>query len=487
MRNSDDVDRRYRRRMTLLTLSATELMRGYRRHAFSPVDVIREVNTRISALNPVLNAFTTLAPDEAERTARECEQALMRGDPRPLLGVPIAVKDLIDTAGLRTTYGSSMFADHVPSHDAQVVKKLKASGAIIVGKSATHEFAWGFTTANPHYGPTRNPWDCTRIPGGSSGGSAAAVAAHLVPVAIGTDTGGSIRLPAAFCGIVGLKPTYGRVNLQGVFPLAPSLDHVGPLARDPADLQLLLSVIGGFSERDIDHTTDDLSLRPLIGTRVGIAESLHQPAPCAASHAVWREACRILGDAGATIVDLDPLRLPDAVGIFAATQLAEALHVHRRVGLYPSRADEYGGDVRMRMERAAKITFDAYLNAVTDRIAYREAFISALHGVRVILSLCAAVAPAAISDVLAAGAGEAVDPRPMVLGYTAPQNLTGLPACAVRAGFDAEGMPVGVQFTGPSGADREVIAIARSFCQITQDIQARWPNFHDIVRVGTTP
>lgn len=246
-RNSRTATLRHQRTCMTRHLSCgpqADFARGYRRRLYSPVEVVRALS-RNRSLNPELNAFTTLALDAAASSAKACEQALMRGDERPLLGVPIAIKDMIDTAGLRTTYGSSMFANHIPSVDAVVVHNLKQAGAIVLGKSATHEFAWGFTTDNPHFGPTRNPWNSERVAGGSSGGSAAAVAAGMVPIAIGTDTGGSIRIPSAFCGVAGLKPTYERVSRSGVFPLARTLDHVGPIARDPADLQLLLAAMQG--------------------------------------------------------------------------------------------------------------------------------------------------------------------------------------------------------------------------------------------------
>ena len=227
----------------LFELSATELMSGYRQRRFSPIDVVAELIERIERLNPDLNAFYTLDLDAAIQKAQKSKIAIDRGNERPLLGIPIAIKDLIDTRGLRTSYGSSMFLNNIPTSDAAVVANLERAGAIVIGKSATHEFAWGFTNDNPHYGPTHNPWNRERIPGGSSGGSAVSVASGMVPLAIGTDTGGSIRVPCTFCGTAGVKPTYRSVSSKGIFPLAASLDHVGAIARDPGDLQLLLKVM----------------------------------------------------------------------------------------------------------------------------------------------------------------------------------------------------------------------------------------------------
>lgn len=460
-----------------LVLSASELALGYRRHLYSPVEVVRALSERIESLNPELNAFTTLALDAAASSAKACEQALMRGDERPLLGVPIAIKDMIDTAGLRTTYGSSMFANHIPSVDAVVVHNLKQAGAIILGKSATHEFAWGFTTDNPHFGPTRNPWNPERVAGGSSGGSAAAVAAGMVPIAIGTDTGGSIRVPSAFCGVAGLKPTYECVSRSGVFPLARTLDHVGPIARDPADLQLLLAAMLGSDGGHSGKGTSDSTTGSLSGVRVGIADCLHRPALNADIFSVWMAARESLRTAGATIVDLGDLHLPDLAAVFASIQLAEALHVHRSAGLFPTRSAEYGPDIRRRLELAEQVTLDAYLSAVVERLAAKQTLVSALQRVDVIMSPCASAGPIPIPSQHASASLGVPDLRQIVLGYTAPQNLAGLPACAVRAGFDAQGMPVGIQFTGREGADSQVLAVATAFHRATPEIQGKWPEF----------
>ncbi|MCX7056374.1 MAG: amidase [Proteobacteria bacterium] len=453
-----------------------ELIHGYRRRDFSPVDVMRAVSARIATLNPALNAFTTLCLEDAEDKARDAERAIMNGDDRPLLGVPIAVKDMIDTAGVRTTYGSAMYVDHLPASDAEVVRQLLKAGAILVGKTATHEFAWGFTTANPHFGPTRNPWDLNRIPGGSSGGSAAAVVADLVPVAIGTDTGGSIRLPAAYCGVAGFKPTYGRVDATGVFPLAPSLDHVGPIARDPEDLRTIMSVIEARRPRFVRCNLPTHNAKVLAGMRIGISHALHRPTPSAGYEEIFRSICGTLSAAGAELVDLTGFDLPDASPIFSTTLLAEALHVHRRAGLYPSRIGDYGKDVLARITRACNITLDDYQDAVADRLAYRAA-VSRLFGeVDLLISLCASEGPTSIPKCAEGEHAEPNDPRSSVLGYTAPQNLAGLPSCALRAGFDTTGLPVGIQITGPQNCDHKVLSLASTIHQLTSDVQRRRPS-----------
>src|SRR5262249_45154991 len=216
-------------------LSAGELLQGYRDRRFSPAEVVEALAARIEELDPSLGAFTTLCLERALDEARVAEQQYARGEPAgPLAGVPFGVKDLFDSAGVRTTYGSPMFADHGPAVDAEAVRRARAAGAIMIGKTQTHEFAWGITSVNLLMGSSRNPWSQRLMSGGSSGGSAVALAAELVPIALGSDTGGSIRVPSAFCGSVGLKPTYGRISAAGVFSLAPSLRHPRPMAPAPA-------------------------------------------------------------------------------------------------------------------------------------------------------------------------------------------------------------------------------------------------------------
>src|SRR5437870_3137538 len=220
------------------------------RKEISPVELTETVLDRIDTINEKMRVFITVTRDEALQSARKAEYELASGHTRPLQGVPVSVKDLYDTQGIRTTAGAKVFADRMPEQDAVALKMLKDAGAVIVGKTNLHEFAYGVTTINPHYGTARNPWNPDRISGGSSGGSASAVALGLGFGSLGSDTGGSIRIPASLCGIVGLKPTYGRVSLRGVIPLSWSLDHAGPLARTVGDLALALSAIAGHDPLD---------------------------------------------------------------------------------------------------------------------------------------------------------------------------------------------------------------------------------------------
>jgi aspartyl-tRNA(Asn)/glutamyl-tRNA(Gln) amidotransferase subunit A len=237
-------------------LSVQELGALLRKREVSATEVAQSFLERIARLDPKIHAYLTVAASEALEAARRCDWELISGvDRGPLHGIPLAVKDLVDTAGIRTTSGSRILADRVPQQDATAVARLRAAGAVIVGKTNLNEFACGVTTTNAHYGDTHNPWDLARSPGGSSGGSGAAVAAGLCTVAVGTDTGGSIRIPAALCGIVGLKPSYGRVSCQGIMPLSWEQDHPGPMARTVHDAALMLAVMAGWDRgRSGDHS-----------------------------------------------------------------------------------------------------------------------------------------------------------------------------------------------------------------------------------------
>jgi aspartyl-tRNA(Asn)/glutamyl-tRNA(Gln) amidotransferase subunit A len=343
------------------------------------------------------------------------------------------VKDLFDTQGIRTTYGSAIFKDHVPQRDADAVRLIKDAGAVIVGKTLTHEFAWGITSTNPHYGPARNPHDPTRIPGGSSGGSGAALAAGMCALALGSDTGGSIRIPAAFCGVAGLKPTFGRVSTTGVWPLAPTLDHAGPMARTPEDVALLYDVLAPHSEpaREIGTVAvcPDLHLRPL------------DPAIERAFDRTVKTFRHVVETAFAGAEDIHPA--------FQVLQAAEAKHVHKE--LFARHVDDYGPDVRARLER--EVSLDDYLQAQRTRIEIISAFARIFERADVLITPIHATTPATIGD-----ASE--DFRNRVLTYTVPQDMALLPAIAVPVGTDDEGLPIGIQLTGPAGSEQTLLEAA---------------------------
>ncbi len=412
-------------------MSAVELRAAFAAGERSPVEAL-------DAVTLDGGAFVTLTLEQAREEACAAERAYARGEARPLEGLTLAVKDIFDTAGVRTTYGSRIYADHVPTADAEAVRRARAAGAIVVGKTLTHEFAWGITSVNPHFPPLGNPYDPARVAGGSSGGSAVALATGMAALALGTDTGGSIRIPAAFCGISGLKPTFARVPLDGAFPLARTLDHAGPMARTPADVALFYGTLADPGPPEPDPGF----------ARVAICPDLHL-------HALSPGIARAFDAAVAAFGDVVEVRFPEAEGLYpayAAIQQAEAARVHR--DLFPARADEYGASVRDRLAGAQAVTLADYIAATEARDRSRTAFARLFGEADVLLTPIHAVPP---------------EPREQpghdafrdgVLPYTVPQDLAGLPTCAVPVGRDEHGLPVGVQITGPPWSERRVLAAA---------------------------
>lgn len=467
----------------LVRLSARELLDGYRRRTFSPVEAVDALGARVEALNPQLGAFTTLCLERAKDEARAAEEQYLCGDAvGPLAGVPFGVKDLFDSAGVRTTYGSPMFAEHVPAADAEAVRRARAAGAILIGKTQTHEFAWGITSVNLLLGSSRNPWAPDRMSGGSSGGSAVALAAHLVPLALGSDTGGSIRVPSAFCGTVGLKPTYGRISAAGVFPLARSLDHPGPMARTPADAALFLEAIAGVDSGD--PATEDVPLGDveqeldsgLSGMRVGLCPDLHLVRLAPDVQSAFDSTVSAVEKLGAELIEVE---FPDADRVyetFGVTQRAEALFSHTQAGLFPARRDEYGEDVRARLELATTVGLPEYLAAAADRRRLRAGCDRIFGQIDVLLTPVSAGSPLPIGEERTMHLGQEIEFRELVMSYTVLQDLTGLPACTVRAGFDELGIPVGVQLTGPRWEEARVLRAAQALFAGTPEVQERRPD-----------
>ena len=461
----------YRLHMASDETGVEELRRQYRDRQLSPVEVIEAAAARIERLDPLLNAFVTLSLERALLEAEEAERRFAAGTDRPLEGVPLAVKDLLDTEGLRTTYGSSIFGEHVPRADAEAVRLAREAGAIVVGKTGTHEFAWGITCDNPHHGACRNPWDTDRISGGSSGGSAAALAAGLVTLALGSDTGGSIRIPASFCGVTGLKPTFARVSTAGTFPLAPSLDHVGPMAQRPRDAWLLYEAIaggGGTAARDRPEPAVE-------GMRVGLCADSGGVAPSEDVERALADCVEAARDLGAEVVEVEFPAAELVEDTFVTIQRAEALETHRRLGLFPERAAEYGADVRARLEQATAIGLADYMAATADRGRVTAAFADLFADVDVLVTPVSPVAPVRVGETATLLRGGEADFRKLVLAATTPQNLAGLPACTVRAGFDADGLPVGVQVTGPQSGEARVTGFAEALSGATAAVQEQRP------------
>lgn len=454
--------------------SIAEIGRLYRARKLSPVELTRFLLGRITTLNPRLNAYLTVCEEQALQQAALAESAFAgtrRGKSArelgPLLGIPISLKDNIYTAGIRTTAGSKILRDFIPIHDAPVVTALKKAGVIILGKTNLHEFAYGVTSNNPHYGPVRNPWDDTRIAGGSSGGSAAALAAGLCYGSIGTDTGGSIRIPSSLCGVVGLKPGLGRVSAQDVVPLSPTLDVVGPLARSAEDAALLLDAIfiRGTNERSLIHGRS--SSFHARRAKLGIPKEFFFDVVSPEVQRAFDRAIRILKKSGASIKEISIPLLPETE--YAGNQIAwaEATLYHQQCGWFPGHSADYGEDVRTRLEMGTQVSAVSYLKALQTR----EKFISALHLVLKDAQVDALVVPTTpiaaplIGEESTSINGSPHRTRALLLRLNRPANLAGVPAISVPCGRSELGLPIGLQLIAAVNEEPLLLELARNFQQ----------------------
>lgn len=442
-------------------LSLEEIATRIRERELSAEETVRACLERIERLEPQLGAFITVTSDAALDAARSADRAIATGASGRLFGVPIAVKDLFDTAGVRTTAGSKIFADRVPSEDAEVVRRLVENGAIVIGKTNLHEWAFGVTTQNPHFGPTRNPWDLSRIPGGSSGGSGAALAAGFCYGALGSDTGGSIRIPASLCGIVGLKPTFGRVSVRGSVPLAWGLDHAGPMARNVRDTALLYAAIAGYDGDDptsVDVVVED-PLKEIEsgvrGLRLGLPrQHFFAGADPEIADAV-REAAGVLEREGARVEEMDLPRTDELLSTQTAIIGTEAAAFHR--DRMRDRPQDFGADVLARLRRGERVTGAEYALARRTQLEIRQAWALVLKDYDAVLTPTTAIAapPAEGEDALAQAA--------RLTARTSPFNLTGLPAISVPCGRTSDGLPIGLQIAGGPWGESRVLRIARSY------------------------
>jgi aspartyl-tRNA(Asn)/glutamyl-tRNA(Gln) amidotransferase subunit A len=473
--------------------SIEEVASLYRKRKVSPVEVTKLILARIEQLNPKLNAYITVTAEQALAQAKKAETELFapRGrkghrDRGPLHGIPISLKDNIYTKGIRTTAGSKILQDFVPQEDAAVWSKLREAGAILLGKTNLHEFAYGVTTNNPHYGPTRNPWDLSRIPGGSSGGSAAAVAAGLCYGSIGTDTGGSIRIPAALCGIVGLKPQYGRVGTPGVVPLSTSLDHVGPLARSVTDVMLILRVItSGYIDGSAQKAPSPFTSASANEIRKRPARTLHLGIP---TKYFWDriddEVRRILMQA-LTSGEEKRFVLHEYQGYSIdrwtepATQiaLAEATSFHQQSGWFPALSGDYGDDVLARLKMGVDVRATDYIAALGRRTSlwlslFDHRSFSGLLDAIVVPTTPFPATVIGVEDVSIKGESEKV--RTGLLRLNRPANFAELPAVSVPAGFTSSGLPVGLQIVGQHWQEKNLLQIAYAF-EKTHDFHLRRP------------
>jgi aspartyl-tRNA(Asn)/glutamyl-tRNA(Gln) amidotransferase subunit A len=445
------------------------------RKKLSPVELVDSILARIVRLNPRLNAYISVVGEQARAQARTAEREIFRRRYRGSLhGVPVALKDNICTRGVRTTAGSKILADFVPDADATVARRLARAGAILIGKTNLHEFAYGVTTENPHYGSTRNPWAQDRIPGGSSGGSAAALAAGMCFGSVGTDTGGSIRIPASLCGIVGLKPTFGRVSCAGVVPLARTLDHTGPLARSVTDVAILLRAIAGRDALDPSTARAGVpdyphALRGRLGRlRLGWPEDYFFERTDEEVLSAVESAARQLEKLGAKI---EKVALPKVSGSEEPSNriaLAEARQYHERMGYFPARAAEYGEDVRKRLDAGRDVAAVDYLQALEARRQSQAEFEAAFRRVDAILAPTTPVAAPRLGEKLITLGGEQESVRAALIRLNRPANFTGLPAISIPCGFTRGELPIGLQLIGRPWEEARLLQIALAYERATE-------------------
>ena len=446
------------------TLTISSALESLREGKTSPQELAEACHHQIERLNPTLNAFITVIDPQDALNA----QLLPTNQPstNELRDIPIAVKDLFDTAGIRTTAGSKFFAENIPEQDAFVVEKLKRAGALIIGKTNTHEIALGVTGNNPHYGTAHNPWDTSRIPGGSSSGSAIAVATSMVLGAVGTDTGGSIRIPASLCGVVGFKPTFGRVSTRGVFPLSWNLDHVGPLTTCVQDAALMMQVISPYDPLDPasikmlagdypSRLLDDIKGRKIA---LGVGEFIETSDPeiLEAVH----EAAKVFESIGCKIQQVDVSWMRDA-GLANVTMIrADGAAVHReRLKEHP---DWFGEDIRRRLEEGAKTSSTEYVLARRTQAEVRKRCEQFFESYDFLITPTTPIAAPTIEG------HDAVEQAAQLTRFTAPFNLTGLPALSLPCGFTKEGLPIGLQIVSHACADAKVLNAGYALEQATE-------------------
>jgi aspartyl-tRNA(Asn)/glutamyl-tRNA(Gln) amidotransferase subunit A len=451
--------------MDFTNLTLFEVSNLLRQRKCSPVELTRACLERIEQLDSRLHSFITLTPITALQQARLAEADIRKGKAGALRGIPIALKDLIETAGVRTTAGSRIFSTHIPDKDAAVVNKLASAGVVMLGKLNLHEIALGVTNENPHYGDCRNPWDEHHISGGSSGGAAVALAAGLCFGALGTDTGGSIRIPSSLCGVVGLKPTRGRVSLRGVIPLSWSLDHVGPMARSVRDVAILYKAIAGYDDSDpfsikmpvqdaLTHLAEGVQ-----GWRVALAhDSYFDDIDLDVLEAI-QQAAKVFESLGAHVTEV-PLRGGnEAAQINAVIIQSEAAAFHNdRLATQPH---DFGEDVLKRLETGASYTTFETILARGAQPVLRRQFERFFEGFDILLTPTTPI-PAPLRG------GDALARARMLTRFTAPFNLTGLPALSLPCGFSKSGLPLGLQIISRPWAEAAVLRAGYAYEQATE-------------------
>jgi len=444
-------------------LNASSLLRSRK---LSPVELVQDCLAKIEKLNPALNAFITVTADAAVAQARAAEAEIQREDWRgPLHGIPLGLKDIIDTAGIRTTAASAVFNNRLPQQDAEVVRRLRNAGAIFLGKQNLHEFAYGGSSLVSYFGKIRNPWNLEHIAGGSSGGSAAAVAAGLGLGAVGTDTAGSIREPASLCGVVGLKPTYGRVSLRGVIPLASSLDHAGPIATTVGDVAAILQVIAGYDANDVygvDRPTEDyvtLSEAAAKSMRIGIPHRFFYEDLDPEVASAMDQAIEVLRTLSAEVREVD-LEVPTD----RTLQAAESYAYHAE--FVARSADLYQAETLRRIRSGENITAEEFEKRRQELIQLRRDVHQVFDHIDLLATPTTPIPPPAAAELTENP--DRLRPRELLLlRNTRPFNVWGGPAISVPCGFTRAGLPIGLQIAGPLWAEASVLQLAKAYEQAT--------------------
>lgn len=450
----------------------------------SPVELTKAVLAQAEATQEKVNSYMAIYNEDALTEAKKAEEEISQGNYRGMYhGIPMAIKDNIYMKDKVTTMSSKIHQNFVSDYDATVVTKMKEAGIIFTGKLSMHEYAWGITNNNPHYGAVRNPWNLDKIPGGSSGGSGAAVAANATVATLGTDTAGSIRIPSSSCGIVGLKQTFGRVSKYGVYPLAWSLDHVGPMTKTVKDAAGLLQVIAGFDKNDpttvnvpVDNYMEQVTgdVKDLV---IGVNEEYFFRRVDAGIEKLVRAGIQKLVDQGAKVKEVKIPTLQYAEWAELVTSLSEASTIHHRD--LQERPDDFGNDIRMLFELGELPSAVDYLQAQQVRRQLKQDFQKAFQEVDILVAPTLPVLPNDIGDDFADLNGEKVDLIDNVIRFMGPLNLTGLPALSVPCGVD-QGLPVGMQFIGPAFKEGRVLNAGYAFEQ-TNPMGGKKPRLLEIV------
>lgn len=456
----------------LCGLTITEASRALHAKEFSCTELTQAYLDRIEALDPTINAYITITAERALNDARQLSNEMFEAKSRgPLHGIPIGLKDLYETAGIRTTGGSKIHENHIPQIDCTVAKKLRNAGTVLLGKLNTHEYAYGVTTNNPHYGATRNPWNLDHIPGGSSGGSGAAIAAGLATATMGTDTGGSVRMPASLCGAVGLKATYGRVSKAGVMPLSYLFDHAGPITRSVADAGLILNAISGYDPLDPSSVRTPVadysvkSTQDLRGLRIGVPRGYFFDQLDTEVAVAIDNAIASLSALGADVINIDISGMDEAVASLSAVGLAEAQEIHANA--LRDRAEDFGADVQQILSLPSPDSTNV-IQALRTRDASAIAIAQAFEKVDLLVTPSTPIVAAKIGQE-SVSYGTVVEPIMMaMIRCTAPFNVSGHPALSLPCGFTSLGLPIGLQIVGQMFDEVTVLRAGNAYEQAAQ-------------------